>query len=211
MAHSKKLMVEVGAFDGTDSLRYHSQGYRVIAFEPKRDLFAALEESTKDKPDYLAVNKAVSLVDGMVTFNLCRHGGASSILPFKPSEELDRHWNRRADVHYSGTSYEVESTRLDTFITEHGLENDTIDYLHVDAQGADLDVLKSLGRFIRNVKEGVIESAYSAQKTIYIGQDNTLCTATQWLNDNGFRVVKVTSNDGTHCECNIYFEREDTV
>jgi hypothetical protein len=38
-----------------------------------------------------------------------------------------------------------------TFIKQHGIEK--IDYLHVDAQGMDLRVLKSLGSYLSIVKE----------------------------------------------------------
>ena len=34
-----KTLIEVGAFDGSDSLRYHNEGYVVYTFEPKKDLF----------------------------------------------------------------------------------------------------------------------------------------------------------------------------
>jgi FkbM family methyltransferase len=204
-----KLLIEVGAYDGTDSLCFYEQMYKVYTFEPKTDLFLTLKEKTKELENYTVINKAVSLIDGEIDFNICKEGGASSILSFKPDEELINTWgSNRQDIHYSNCTYKVKSTRLDTFIEENQLTESVIDYLHIDAQGADLDVLKSMGVYINNVKEGVIESAYSNEKAIYVNQNNTLHTATKWLIEHGFIITNVKSNDGTNCECNIFFKKE---
>jgi FkbM family methyltransferase len=205
---NKKLLIEVGACDGTDSLKFYKNNYRVYSFEPHNEFFKALQEKTKNMDDFIVVNKAVSLTDGTVKFNVCASGGASSLLSFKEDKELLKHWgSHRTDVLYSGTSYDVESTRLDTFIEENHLENKTIDYLHVDAQGLDLDVLKSLGKYISNVQEGVIETASSVEKAIYIGQTNVTTEATKWLEENNFSIQSIQRNDFTDCEYNIYFRR----
>jgi FkbM family methyltransferase len=204
----QRLLIEVGAFDGKDSLRFHRQGYRVFTFEPNRDLYLNLLANTRDLEGYTVLNEAVCLEDGKTDLYICREGGASSILPFKDDRELERHWTAaRTDVQYSGTKYAVACTRLDTFLERQGLADADIDYLHCDAQGADLDVLKSLGKYVGNVKEGVIESAYSAEKAIYRGQNNTVDAATAWLQQHGFEVVDVAPNDETGCECNIRFRR----
>lgn len=205
----KKLLIEVGAFDGADSLRmYHQQGYSVYTFEPKTDLYIDLKARTDDLPDYTVINKAVSIEDGETTFYICREGGASSILPFKEDEELEKYWSgSRTDIQFSGTQYQVSTTRLDTFLQQEGLASSTIDYLHCDAQGVDLDVLKSLGKYIGNLKEGVIECASSTQKSIYKDQTNTLDVASQWLLENGFEISNVATNDCFNCEYNIYFRR----
>lgn len=205
---SKKLLIEVGAFDGTDSLIFYRNNYRVFTFEPKYDLFTVLYENTYELNDYTVINKAVSLIDGEIEFNICKEGGASSILPFKSDEELTKTWGGRTDILYANETYKVQSTRLDTFIEEYNLTDTIIDYIHVDAQGADLDVLKSLGKYTKNVMEGVIESAFSSDKSIYVNQNNTLETATEWLRQNGFEITNVRSNDPTNCECNIFFKKK---
>jgi FkbM family methyltransferase len=204
-----KTLIEVGAFDGSDSLNYHRKGYVVYTFEPKKDLFQNLVNATKHLQNYTVINKAISLKNGTTTFNICKAGGASSILPFRPENELIETWTAdRTDIHYSGISYDVETTRLDTFIEEHGLQETTIDFIHIDAQGVDLDCLKSLGRYITNVKEGVVETVKDAKKSIYVGQeDNTLVNVTEFLSTNGFEITEVQSNDRTNCEYNVFFKR----
>lgn len=203
------LLIEVGAFDGSDSLRFYNQGYEVFTFEPKDDLYENLKNRTSSLKGYNVIKKAVSLIDGTVDFNICVAGGASSILKFKDDSELNQHWGaNRTDVHYSGNSYKVESTRLDTFIEEANLQDRVIDYIHIDAQGVDLDVLKSLGKYIENVKAGVIETVYSKEKAIYENQENDLNGSIQWLEEHNFTICNVEQNDVSRCECNIHFVRK---
>jgi hypothetical protein len=121
---------------------------------------------------------------------------------------LEKHWtSQRKDIQYSGISYEVETTRLDTFIEEYGLQDRTIDYLYIDAQGVDLQVLQSLGKYIKNVKEGVLETVKDPQKSIYTNQLSTLATVENFLNENGFKITKVENNDPTNFEFNVYFSQ----
>ena len=202
-------LIEVGAFDGSDSLNYHNNGYIVYTFEPKKDLFQNLVNNTKHLTNYTVIPKAVSLNNGTVKFNICKAGGASSILPFRPDNVLVENWtSNRTDIHYSGESYDVETTRLDTFIEEYKLQDRIIDFIHIDAQGVDLDCLKSLGKYIANVLAGVVETVIDKNKSIYIGQeDNTLENVKDFLLLNGFKITQIQSNDNTNCEYNVYFEK----
>ena len=204
------LLIEVGGFDGADSLKFYEKGYKVITFEPERTLYAALSKKTAHLHDYRVVNKAVALTNGTTHFYVCRAGGASSILPFKSNTDLEEHWSKnRKDIQYSGLSYEVNTIRLDTFLEENSLTDVPIDYLHIDAQGADLDVLKSLGIYAKNVCKGVVETCYSLEKAIYSTQRDDLLAVNHWLNSNGFTVESVVANDPTGCECNVYFRRAE--
>ena len=205
-----KTLIEVGAYNGSDSLNYYNKGYVVYTFEPKKDLFQNLIDRTKNLENYTVINKAVSLKNGTATFNICKRGGASSILPFRPENELVKNWTAvRTDIHYSGISYDVETTRLDTFIEEYELQTRIIDFIHIDAQGVDLDCLKSLGIYISNVKAGVVETVKDLNKSIYIGQeDNTLENVKEFLSTNGFEITKICSNDNTNCEYNVYFKKK---
>lgn len=204
-----KTLIEVGAYDGGDSLNYHKNGYTVYTFEPKKDLFQNLVNKTKHLTNYTVISKAVSLVNGITQFNICKEGGASSILPFRSEDELSKTWSpQRTDIHFSGITYDVETTRLDTFIEEYGLQNQIIDFIHIDAQGVDLDCLKSMGHYIKNVLAGVVETVIDKNKSIYIGQeDNTLENVSIFLASNGFKIKDIQRNDNTNCEYNVYFEK----
>jgi FkbM family methyltransferase len=206
-----KLLIEVGAYDGSDSLGFYNNGYKVYTFEPKKDLYEALVNKTKDLQNYTVIPKAVCLTNGITKFNICKHGGASSILPFKKDEELNNTWTpSRTDIHYSGISYDVETIRLDTFIEQNDLEHTPIDYIHIDAQGVDLECLMSLGKYIDNVYEGVVETIMDVNKSIYTEQKlNTFDNVKKYLEDNNFVITTIQSNDSSGCEYNIYFKKNN--
>lgn len=205
-----KTLIEVGAFDGSDSLRFYNNGYRVYTFEPKKDLYESLVNRTAHLDNYTVIPKAVCLTNGTTQFNICNAGGASSILPFRSADELNDTWSpSRTDIHYSGTSYDVETIRLDTFIEQNGLENTQIDYIHIDAQGVDLECLMSLGKYINNVNEGVIETVINQNKSIYTTQTvNIFDNVKKFLDDNNFIITNIQSNDSTGCEYNVFFKRK---
>jgi FkbM family methyltransferase len=203
-----KLLIEVGAYDGNDSLQYHKNGYVVYTFEPKKDLFESLFEKTKSLNNYTVINKAVCLENGTKLFNICKKGGASSLLEFRSDEELEKSWSAaRTDIQYSGKSYDVDTIRLDTFIENEGLQNTPIDYIHIDAQGVDLECLMSLGKYIKNVKAGVLETIVKQEKSIYVNQiTNTFDNIKDFIEKNNFHITNVENNDRTNCEYNVYFQ-----
>lgn len=202
-----KLLIEVGSYDGYDSLKFYNEGFKVYTFEPKKDLYEALSERTRNMENYTVINKAVCLENGITKFNICKSGGASSILEFKDDSELERHWtSNRKDIQYSGLSYDVETIRLDTFIEKEGLENSIIDYIHIDAQGVDFECLMSLGKYIKNVKEGVLETVIDINKSIYSNQImNTFENIKSFLENNNFEIIGLDKNDITDCEYNVRF------
>ena len=171
-------------------------------------MFEKLQTKTSHLLDYAVHNYAISDINGEVYFHISRSGGASSLLPFKASTELVKHWGEdRWDVHDSNESYIVRSVRLQTFIESNNLTNREIDFIHVDAQGMDLKVLQSLGGYIANVREGVIEAATTMETAIYDGQTSTVQVCEDWLKSYGFRIKAVNGNDATNCEVNIFFSR----
>jgi hypothetical protein len=81
-----------------------------------------------------------------------------------------------------------------------------IDYLHIDAQGNDFNVLKSLGDKLSIVVEGNIEAANNVD--LYKGIDNKAEDIRQYLIDNGFEIVQEEANDYLSAEINIHFKRK---
>lgn len=203
---NNKLLIEVGAYDSSNSLKYYNNGYTVYTFEPNKICYNYIKNKTSHLLNYNVINSAVCLYNGETEFNICKEGGASSLLNFKSDSELNNIWKNREDIHYSGNSYKVETIRLDTFIENYNLQNKIIDYIHIDAQGVDLDVLKSLGKYIKNVKEGGVEIVIDISKTIYINQTNNYIGLKLFLEENNFRIYRVEQNDETMCEYNVYFK-----
>jgi hypothetical protein len=64
----------------------------------------------------------------------------------------------------------------------------------------------SLGEYIKNVKEGVLETIINKEKSIYENQNlNTLENIKLFFDNNNFSITKIIENDSTNCEYNVYF------
>lgn len=212
------ICIEVGCHDGADTRGIHSRfNLPIFAFEPHPDSFATATESTKQlQPLVKIFQMAVSGEDKeAITFNESRSPGSHSILQFRPDAELATVWLDRTDVKPSGRTFTVPCTRLDTFLESQGFSDPaalTIEYIHIDAQGVDLAVLMSLGKFLPCVQAGVLETAAHSGSMTYVGQQDTVASCTEALKAVGFKQIASQGNDragegGTPCEYNIKFSR----
>src|SRR5207248_991104 len=118
---------------------------QVYAFEP--NLQVALERLGR-LPNFIVVPVAVSEHDGCADFYLNRFAAASSLLPFD-SAGLGA-WQGR-EVLKVERKVVVPTLRLDTFLERMGIPE--VDFLKIDAQGADMAVIRSLGRRIDQVRK----------------------------------------------------------
>ena len=121
---------------------------------------------------------------------------------FTEKEHLFGQWKHRPDFYFNDKC-EVKTSRLDTFIEAQGITE--VEFLWIDSQGHDFTVLKSLGKKLSIIKEGVCETAWGAN--LYQQTDNNVEDVTKWLIDNGFIVTKVETAHGH--EANVYFKRQE--
>ena len=64
----------------------------------------------------------------------------------------------------------------------------------------------SLGKYIKNVKEGVLETVIDINKSIYSNQImNTFENIKSFLENNNFEIIGLDKNDITDCEYNVRF------
>ena len=133
------IVIDVGAHVGefSSAIREISNA-SIYAFEPVPDAFLELQENLIDER-FFPINSAISLEDGHSIFHITESLVGSSLLP--PIQGQTSKWLNQT------TSIEVKTTRLDTFID---LKNFThISLLKTDAEGYDLRVLQSLGKFLQ--------------------------------------------------------------
>jgi FkbM family methyltransferase len=143
----------VGAYLGTETFpaAKANPGLHVYAFEPNLRLAT---QHWGLFPNITVLPAAVSETDGFADFYVNDNIGSSSLLPHNP--EGVRQW-------IGGHLFRVESkvlvptVRLDTFMECAGISK--VEYLKIDAQGADLSVVKSAGKRIRDVKKIKLEVA----------------------------------------------------
>ena len=105
-------------------------------------------------------------------------------------------------VHFDQTKkIKVKSINLKNFCEKKKI--DKILYLHIDAQGSDLEILRSLKKNINNVFEGVVEVAKNKSTAIY-NKNHTVKEVKNFLKKN-FIIKKVEANTVLNNEYNIFF------
>jgi len=205
---SSPIVIEVGVNDAKDTKKLKEKyNLPIYGFEPVPYFHSLYEKICKKYDDIYITNAAVDIEDGEKEFNISkidkniRAYGCSSLHKF--SDNLPIEWTKdRKDFQIEET-IKVKTIRLDTFL-EYKNFKDEIHYLHCDAQGNDINVLKSLGKYINNVRKGQIEVAL--QTELYKDVDNTLESAIEFLEQNNFNYE--LPKEFTY-EYNLKFERKE--
>ena len=120
------------------------------------------------------------------------------------SDDINEKWPGRSDFKKTN-SYTVPTITLYDFCELYNIKS--IDFLHIDAQGNDLNVLLSLKDKISIVKHGMVEAANNVE--LYKNTNNRAEDIRKFLVDNGFSIVKETINDPIAAEINIEFIKND--
>lgn len=150
-AGSGEVWIDVGAHLGerTFPAAAADPSLLVYAFEP--NLRVAAQRMGR-LPNYVVVPMAVAEEDGCAPFFLNACDAASSLLPLDP--EGVRRWIG-GDALREERRVSVPTVRLDTFLGQMGIAR--VSFLKVDAQGADLAVLRSAGERLRDIARITLE------------------------------------------------------
>ncbi len=117
------------------------------------------------------------------------------------------------DVYRSGHKVLVPVIRLQSLL--ECIPRDRfpfIDFFLCDAQGSDLDVMKSLGPEIKRFRR--IEMEVQVNKFAYYQSDNSKTNAIKYMNSMGFEVVSANCNGvdaATHARDPTICEEENVV
>lgn len=134
---------EVGAADGRDCVLYTTifPNAKVFAFEPLPDSFLKVEEKAKINKSIIPFNVAVSSQKGTANFYKTELEDASSLLQSQVT-------NSTFDVYQKVKGViEVQTDTIDNICKENKISK--IDLLKIDAQGAELEILKGAMNIIK--------------------------------------------------------------
>jgi len=146
-----EIWIDVGAHLGEKTFTFAQENpaLRVYAFEPNLQLAA---QRLGRLPNFVVMPMAVSEQDGCADFYLNAFAAASSLLPFDSAGLIG--W-RGGEVLKVERKVVVPTIRLDTFLDLMGIAD--VHFLKIDAQGADLAVIRSLGGRIQQVRKISLE------------------------------------------------------
>jgi FkbM family methyltransferase len=200
----KMIKFDVGANSGYDTKLLASDGSIVYAFEPTHELLANhLWPLSKQNENIKVIPFSVDTKNSFQNFNIAGQNdwGCSSLYEF--SDDIHQTWPGRSDFKKTH-SYQVPTITLYDFCNLYGI--DRIDFLHIDAQGNDLNVLLSLKDKISIVNEGAVEA--SDRVDLYKGVNNRIEDVRSFLISNSFEIMEEVPNDIIGAEINIRFIRK---
>jgi len=180
------VAIDIGAHTGDSTLpmaiAVGPEG-RVFALEPNRYVFEVLEENAQLNNDRAAITPlmfAATPEDGTYTFEysdpgFCNGGGHDGISRWK---------------HAHAFQLDVEGRNLDTFMRqEHADAIARLRYIKVDAEGADLAVLRSIEGLLQEampfLRAEVFKHVLEQQRREMIG----------WLGSLGYEIHKLNAPD----------------
>ena len=139
-------VLDIGSRDACQSLELSDwfPNSKIHCFEPVPETADWCKNNIKDRENILFYEKAIGSIDGTVKFHKVVNGniGGSSLY-------------RANSQHHYGQSYvqeeiEIECVRGDSFLKQNSI--DQIDLIWMDVQGAEMEVLKSFGDNLENIK-----------------------------------------------------------
>ena len=197
-----KVGLNIGA--GTGETNHLFSDFDIVyCFEPNIYSFDLLKKSA---PDNLKLyNYGISDIEGDKTFNNYDHFLYSSLLDFDEDGEFYKLLSK-TDSGFDDCTWKtkIKLKRLDTFITENNLKH--INFIKIDTQGHDLNVVKSLGGYIAIVNTITLE----CQTQSLYKNSPTKKDIISYMDNNHFTLINtsVFKKNGESFEENLTFKNK---
>ncbi len=194
----RRVWLDVGAHLGeyTFPRAAEDASLSVYAFEPN---IAIASQRFGVLPNYVMLPLAISEQDGFAEFHINAYTMASSLLPFNPTGLANWIGGEKKRVEQK---VQVPTIRLDTFLNRMGIAK--VEYLKIDAQGADLAVIRSAGARLIDFRRISLEVQLT-EIPLYEGASEKNAVIDH-LFAAGFRLVSVERQSHDQEE-NLTFER----
>lgn len=182
LIRSNDIVFDVGANKGQWSKKVLAikSGINLYAFEPVPLTFAALKQTLESTKSNL-FNVAISDEDAEKTFySYSNNPDTDELSSFYRRFDVERALN------LSVNPIKVKSQTLDSFCKEHGLSH--INFLKIDTEGGELDVLLGAKELLRMKKISTIQFEYGGT---FIDAKITLKQVFELLSNNGYSLYRL--------------------
>lgn len=208
----KKTLIDVGCH------RAHFLSNSQIKFDFKIGI-DPLEFDEQAVYDVI-VNGAVSTQKNQKLFYVYENEGCSSLLKMK-SDEVTHDFAERKNKWY--VSFKIENLKkilttqictLEEIIDQH-FQTESVSLIKIDAQGSDIDVVKSLGKYLNTDKVKFLFIELPSRDIVLYENQLDYQSSIQALNEFGFEVVhkhdfEILGYDGKPCspESNVIMKNK---
>ena len=175
------IIVEAGANDGTDTTkmsRMWPQGI-IYAFEPIPSIFEQLSVATRSMRNVTCYRLALGPVTGSAKFYVSSGTSDQSSSLLAPKEHIAFH-----PTVYFNSTIDVEVMTLDDWANKYGITR--IDFMWLDMQGSELDMLKASPRLLKTLR-----AIYTEVSLVELYKGTPLYDEVKaWLELQGFCAVR---------------------
>ena len=172
-----KGIIHVGMWDFVEYGCYTKLvGNNVIGIEANPQVYKDMAKPVADKWGFKCFNEFLSDKDKEVR-DFYFAGEGSSLYKGQPQ------WNKNVSI-------KVQTKTLSTVIEENDIDMNGYDFLNIDAEGAEFDVLKGFEKYLDHINVIDLETSYDDRHRS--GADHN--TIVQWLGERGFELKEMSSS-----------------
>ena len=177
----RRIWIDVGAHEGEMTFPFAAadSSLLVYAFEPNLHAASRIMGCLRN---FVVMPIAIAERDGSAELQLNSYEQSSSLLP--ADQAGVKQWITEQKFEVIGTAT-VPTMRLDTFMNEAGIKS--VDYLKIDAQGLDLEVVKSAGDRLKDVAKVQLEATTASYRQ-YEGAPGK-SVIIEFMESKGFRLA----------------------
>ncbi len=194
--------IDVGAYKGTytDLILDSYKPQKILMFEPQEEIFKYLKIKYHDNKNITLFNKALSNKDKSAKFNFNKHNLTSSLSSLDPDNNYLKLKAKLFGTTSEGMIVDIKTIQTTTLFSILQKENiESIDFLKIDTEGHELEVLQGMKEKISKVKCMLVEFHIDE---IYINYNPELLH--QFLISNNFKLVKKFKFPFTTWEDRLY-------
>ena len=172
-----KGIIHVGMWDFVEYGCYTKLvGNNVIGIEANPQVYKDMAKPVADKWGFKCFNEFLSDKDKEVR-DFYFAGEGSSLYKGQPQ------WNKNVSI-------KVQTKTLSTVIDENNIDMNGYDFLNIDAEGAEFDVLKGFEKYLDHINVIDLETSYDDRHRS--GADHN--TIVQWLSERGFELKEMSDS-----------------
>ena len=206
------LVVDIGANNGDLGKDLVTKDIDINYFgvEPNHLIcIASLDKLKRDYPssfDYRLAAVSEQDGEGILHSPLTLNGQVGSLLKINQSGDWQESVRSKFNLENIEDSIIVETISVPTLVREHNLRR--IDFLKIDTQGTDLQILDS---FLANCEVRVavveIEVTSNLEESHYLESHNSIVNFLNLINAYGYEVIRMMPASGDCTEFNIFIAK----
>ena len=197
--------IDVGAYKGTytDLILNNYRPKKILMFEPQEEIFNYLKKKYNENKSIFLFNKALSNENKSAKFNFNKHNLTSSLSSLDPDNSYLKLKAKLFGTTSKGMIIDtktIQTITLFSILEKESIEN--IDFLKIDTEGHELEVLQGMKEKINKVKHILVEFHIDE---IYISYNPEFLH--QFLISKNFELVKKFKFPFTTWEDRLYVNK----